>query len=195
MNPWKSFLSNLISHLLPLVGPLRSSISSCSDRLTEALTASQTWQSCVEADARWDFSNKPKKCPETPQMIRLVHLGNLNPFSNKPKKCPETPQMIGLVHLGNLSPFSNKPKKCPETPQMIRLLHLGNLSPLRIFTFCLLSQRVCLLIEEIWEEFNLKTKFPFLIPGKLLLLLCFSALYYTWKFSPFENAEFYAQWA
>lgn len=145
MNPWKSFLSNLISHLLPLVGPLRSSISSCSDRLTEALTASQTWQSCVEADARWDFSNKPKKCPETPQMIRL--------------------------------------------------LHLGNLSPLRIFTFCLLSQRVCLLIEEIWEEFNLKTKFPFLIPGKLLLLLCFSALYYTWKFSPFENAEFYAQWA
>ena len=170
MNPWKSFLSNLISHLLPLVGLLRSSISSCSDRLTEALTASQTWQSCVEADARWDFSNKPKKCPETPQMIRLVHLGNLNPFSNKPKKCPETPQMIGLVHLGNLS-------------------------PLRIFTFCLLSQRVCLLIEEIWEEFNLKTKFPFLIPGKLLLLLCFSALYYTWKFSPFENAEFYAQWA
>ena len=145
MNPWKSFLSNLISHLLPLVGPLRSSISSCSDRLTEALTASQTWQSCVEADARWGFSNKPKKCPETPQMIRLVHLGNL--------------------------------------------------SPLRIFTFCLLSQRVCLLIEEIWEEFNLKTKFPFLIPGKLLLLLCFSALYYTWKLSPFENAEFYAQWA
>lgn len=63
--------------------------------------------------------------------------------------------------------FQISQKKCPETQQMIWLVHLCNLNSLRIFTFCLLSKQVCLFVEELQEVFNLNTKFPFLVPGKL----------------------------